>query len=186
MFQLGLKGLSDKARVRDACAVDHHVLQHALDIAARFAERDLLHPVHRVGIGIARIADTYQTSVKRGSLTAEAKDKRLGLIEGRTSLDDLASVDMIVEAVFEEMSLKLDIFGKLDGIAKPDAVLASNTSYLDVDKIATATKRPDAVLGTHFFSPANVMRLVEVVRGKKTSPEALPGSLVGKRYARRG
>ncbi len=123
--------------------------------------------------GIARIADTYQTSVKRGSLSADAKDKRMGLIEGKTGLDALASVDMVVEAVFEEMSLKLDIFGKLDGIAKPGAVLASNTSYLDVDQIATATKRPDEVLGTHFFSPANVMRLVEVVRGKKTSPEAL-------------
>ncbi len=123
--------------------------------------------------GIARIAGTYQTSVKRGSLSEAEMRKRMGLIEGKTALADLAPADMIVEAVFEEMSLKLDIFGKLDGIAKPGAVLASNTSYLDVDQIATATTRPDEVVGTHFFSPANVMRLVEVVRGKKTSPEAL-------------
>ena len=123
--------------------------------------------------GIARIAGTYQTSVKRGSLSDEQMQKRMGLIEGKTDMGALASVDMVIEAVFEEMDLKLQIFGKLDGIAKPGAVLASNTSYLDVDKIATATKRPDEVLGTHFFSPANVMRLVEVVRGKKTSPEAL-------------
>ncbi|HEY1721027.1 MAG TPA: 3-hydroxyacyl-CoA dehydrogenase NAD-binding domain-containing protein [Magnetospirillaceae bacterium] len=123
--------------------------------------------------GIGKIASTYQTSVKRGSLSEEQMKRRLALIEGKTEMEALASADMIVEAVFEEMDLKLQIFGKLDGIAKPGAVLASNTSYLDVDKIATATKRPDEVLGTHFFSPANVMRLVEVVRGKKTSPEAL-------------
>ena len=123
--------------------------------------------------GLDRVAQTYATSVKRGSLAPEARDARLALIEGKVGLEAAADADVVVEAVFEEMALKREIFAALDGIAKPGAVLATNTSYLDVDEIAAATGRPQDVLGMHFFSPANVMRLLEVVRGAKTAPDAL-------------
>ena len=123
--------------------------------------------------GFATISKNYDISVSRGSLSEEAKAKRLSLLNGVTSYDDLADADLIIEAVFEEMSVKKDVFGKLDAIAKPGAILASNTSYLDVDEIAASTKRPGDVVGTHFFSPANVMRLLEIVRGKQTSADVL-------------
>ncbi len=123
--------------------------------------------------GFATISKNYDISVSRGSLSEEAKAKRLGLLSGVTSYDDLADADLIIEAVFEEMAVKKDVFGKLDAVAKPGAILASNTSYLDVDEIAASTKRPGDVVGTHFFSPANVMRLLEIVRGKQTSADVL-------------
>jgi 3-hydroxyacyl-CoA dehydrogenase len=123
--------------------------------------------------GLARVAQTYDISVKRGSLIPEQRDARLELIEGKVGLEAAAVADVVVEAVFEEMGLKKEIFGRLDRIAKPGAVLATNTSYLDVNEIAAATGRPQDVLGMHFFSPANVMRLLEVVRGGKTAPDAL-------------
>jgi 3-hydroxyacyl-CoA dehydrogenase len=100
-------------------------------------------------------------------------DKRLGLIRKSTKIEETKDADIVVEAVFERMDVKQDIFRKLDAIAKPGAILASNTSTLDVDQIAEATKRPQDVIGTHFFSPANVMRLLEVVRGKKTGKDVL-------------
>jgi len=135
--------------------------------------------------GIERLAGNYATSVKRGSLTEEAKAKRLGLIEGRVGLEAAADADVIVEAVFEEMGLKKEVFGKLQSVAKPGAVIATNTSYLDVDEIAASTDRPGDVLGMHFFSPANVMKLLEVVRGERTSPEALATAVeVGRRLAK--
>ena len=93
----------------------------------------------------------------------------MGALKGTLDLNALADCDLIIEAVFENMAIKKEIFAKLDKIAKPGAILASNTSYLDIDEIASATKRPESVLGMHFFSPANVMRLLEVVRGDKTS-----------------
>ena len=93
----------------------------------------------------------------------------MGLLAGTLDLSSLADCDLIIEAVFENMAIKKEIFAKLDAIAKPGAILASNTSYLDVNEIASVTKRPESVLGMHFFSPANVMRLLEVVRGDKTS-----------------
>ena len=134
--------------------------------------------------GQKRIADTYATSVKRGSLTPEARDARLALIEGAVGLDSAAGADLVVEAVFEELGLKKEIFGKLDKIA-PGAVLASNTSYLDINAMAAATSRPQDVLGMHFFSPANVMKLLEVVRAEKTSPEALATAVaIGKKLAK--
>ncbi|MGE0502931.1 MAG: 3-hydroxyacyl-CoA dehydrogenase NAD-binding domain-containing protein [Rhizobiaceae bacterium] len=123
--------------------------------------------------GIGTIEKNYAVSVSRGSLSEEAKVKRLGLLKGTTSYGDLADCDLIVEAVFEEMAIKKEVFGKLDGIAKPAAILASNTSYLDVNEIAAATSRPQDVAGTHFFSPANVMKLLEIVRGEKTAPDVL-------------
>jgi 3-hydroxyacyl-CoA dehydrogenase len=123
--------------------------------------------------GLARVAQTYDISVKRGSLTQAARDLRMQLIDGKVGLEAAADADIVVEAAFEEMTLKQEIFGTLDRIAKPGAVLATNTSYLDVNVIAAATSRPQDVLGMHFFSPANVMKLLEVVRGEKTAPDVL-------------
>jgi 3-hydroxyacyl-CoA dehydrogenase len=123
--------------------------------------------------GLERVAANYATSVQRGSLAPEERDRRLARIEGRIGLDAATEADVVVEAAFEELGLKREIFGNLDRIAKPGALLASNTSYLDIDAMAQATSRPGDVLGMHFFSPANVMKLLEVVRGAATSPEAL-------------
>ena len=97
----------------------------------------------------------------------------MGLLSPSLDLAALADCDLIIEAVFEDMAIKKEIFAKLDAIAKPGAILASNTSYLDIDEIASVTKRPGSVLGMHFFSPANVMRLLEVVRGAKTEKPVL-------------
>jgi len=109
----------------------------------------------------------------------------MGILTPTLSLDDLADCDLIIEAVYENMDVKKDIFGKLDKIAKPGAILASNTSYLDIDEIATATSRPGDVLGMHFFSPANVMKLLEVVRGEKTAPDALATAMaIGKKIGK--
>ncbi len=135
--------------------------------------------------GTANMAKNYDISVKRGSLTEEVKAKRLGLLKGTTDYADLADCDLIIEAVFEEMAVKKEVFGKLDAVAKPGAILASNTSYLDVNEIAASTSRPADVLGMHFFSPANVMKLLEIVRGKKTAPDVLATALdVAKRIAK--
>ncbi len=123
--------------------------------------------------GLATIEKNYGISVSRGSLSDEAKAKRLALFTPTTDYGDLADCDLIIEAVFEEIGVKEDVFTKLDAIAKPGAILASNTSYLDVNTIAGFTKRPQDVLGTHFFSPANVMKLLEIVRGEKTAPDVL-------------
>jgi 3-hydroxyacyl-CoA dehydrogenase len=121
------------------------------------------------GIGIIR--KNYAATVSKGRLKQEDMDKRMALIKPSTELP--ADADIYVEAVFERMDVKQDVFRKLDAIAKPGAILATNTSTLDVDQIAAVTKRPQDVIGTHFFSPANVMRLLEVVRGKKTDKSVL-------------
>ncbi len=131
----------------------------------------------RVDAGLATIRRNYASSIKRGRLTPEAVEQRLAAIAGRVGYDAVANADLVVEAVFESMSLKKDVFGQLDRLAKPDAVLATNTSTLDIDAIAAATSRPEAVVGLHFFSPAHVMRLVEIVRGRDTSPEVLSTAL---------
>ena len=123
--------------------------------------------------GLATIEKNYAISVSRGSLSEDAKAKRMALFSATTDYAGLADCDIVVEAVFEEMSVKKDVFGKLDTVAKPGAILASNTSYLDVDDIAASTSRPQDVVGTHFFSPANVMKLLEIVRGRKTAPDVL-------------
>jgi len=123
--------------------------------------------------GLNKIADNYLATVAKGRLKQEDMNKRISLIKKTTSLQDASDADIIVEAAFERMDVKQEIFRKLDAIAKPGAILASNTSTLDVDQIAAATKRPQDVIGTHFFSPANVMRLLEVVRGKKTAKDVL-------------
>ncbi|MGL4962256.1 MAG: 3-hydroxyacyl-CoA dehydrogenase NAD-binding domain-containing protein [Inquilinus sp.] len=135
--------------------------------------------------GLDRIAGTYAASVKRGSLSAADEAHRLALVAGKVGLEAAADADVVVEAAFEDMDLKHQIFGTLDRIARPGAILATNTSYLDVDAIAAATGRPGDVLGLHFFSPANVMRLLEVVRGKETAPEVLATALdLGKRLGK--
>jgi 3-hydroxyacyl-CoA dehydrogenase len=135
--------------------------------------------------GLGVIARNYKISASRGGMTEADVEKRMGLIKGATDLAATADADLIIEAVFEEMGLKQEIFGKLDRIAKPGAILATNTSYLDVNVIAQSTSRPQDVLGLHFFSPANVMKLLETVRGAKTSPEVLATSLtVGRKIGK--
>jgi len=120
------------------------------------------------GLGIIR--KNYETTAAKGKMKAEDVETRMGLIHGTLALEDLAEVDLVIEAVFEQLDVKQEIFRRLDAIAKPGAMLATNTSYLDIDDIAAVTKRPEYVLGLHFFSPANVMKLLEVVRTKDTLP----------------
>jgi 3-hydroxyacyl-CoA dehydrogenase len=135
------------------------------------------------GLGIVR--KNYEATAARGRLTAADVEKRMGLITGTTDFKAAADADMVVEAVFEEMPVKKEVFAKLDAICKPDAVLATNTSTLDVDEIASATKRPESVIGTHFFSPANVMRLLENVRGQKSSKTTVATAMtVGRRIGK--
>ncbi len=123
--------------------------------------------------GLANIRKNYANSVARGRITEQFADERLKLIHPTLTYDGFADVDMVIEAVFEGMALKKDVFRELDRVCKPGAILASNTSTLDIDEIASVTSRPEFVIGTHFFSPANVMRLLEIVRGKRTSKEVI-------------
>ena len=123
--------------------------------------------------GLEIIRANYANTVKKGRLSQDKMDKRMSLITPTLSYDDIANADIVVEAVFEEMDIKKEVFRKLDDIMKPDAILATNTSTLDVDEISAVTKRPEMVIGTHFFSPANVMRLLEVVRGAHTKKEVI-------------
>ncbi len=123
--------------------------------------------------GLATIRKNYENSMKKGKLTQEQLDKRMSLISGTLQYEDLGSADIVIEAVFEDMAVKEAVFKKLDEVMKPGAILASNTSTLDVDKIAAFTRRPQDVIGTHFFSPANVMKLLEIVRGKQTAKDVL-------------
>jgi 3-hydroxyacyl-CoA dehydrogenase len=123
--------------------------------------------------GLATIQKNYQSSVKRGRFTQQFVHERLKLIKPTLSYDDFGKVDIVVEAVFEGMALKKEVFGQLDRVCRPGAILASNTSTLDIDEIASATSRPGAVIGTHFFSPANIMRLLEIVRGKASSKQVI-------------
>ena len=118
--------------------------------------------------GLSVIRKNYENTAKKGRMSAADVETRMGLLTPKLDLAALADCDLIIEAVYEDMAIKKEIFAKLDAIAKPGAILASNTSYLDIDEIASVTKRPGSVIGMHFFSPANVMRLLEVVRGAKT------------------
>jgi 3-hydroxyacyl-CoA dehydrogenase len=119
--------------------------------------------------GLATIRRNYENTAKKGRLKQSDVETRMGLLSPGLNLDALSDCDLIIEAVYENMDIKKEVFRKLDKIAKPGAILASNTSYLNIDEIASVTGRPDHVLGMHFFSPANVMRLLEVVRGEKTA-----------------
>ena len=123
------------------------------------------------GTGVMR--KNYEASAAKGRITAAQAEGAMGLLRPTLDLEDLADCDLIIEAVFENMDVKKEVFGKLDRIAKPGAILASNTSYLNVDEIAASTSRPRDVVGLHFFSPANIMKLLEVVRGARTAPDVL-------------
>lgn len=123
--------------------------------------------------GVSIIRKNYENTAKKGRLTQDDVEKRMGLLTPSMEMEALADCDMVIEAVFELMEIKKEVFAKLDKIAKPGAILATNTSYLDVNEIAAVTSRPESVIGTHFFSPANVMRLLELVRGDKTSKEVI-------------
>lgn len=123
------------------------------------------------------IAKNYAMTVKKGKLTTELAAQRQALITGTTDYNDLADMDLVIEAVFENLAIKKQVFAKLDSVCKPGAILASNTSYQDVNLIAESTSRPQDVIGLHFFSPANVMKLLEIVRGDKTSEQVLATSM---------
>ena len=135
------------------------------------------------GTGVIR--KNYEASAAKGRFKPEQVEAMMGILTPTLNIEDLADCDLIIEAVYENMDVKKEIFAKLDSIAKPGAILASNTSYLDIDEIATATSRPGDVLGMHFFSPANVMKLLEVVRGEKTAPDALATAMaIGKKIGK--
>jgi 3-hydroxyacyl-CoA dehydrogenase len=137
---------------------------------------------------VAAVEDTYKQSVARGRMSEAEAQKRIGLVKGATSLESgVKHADMIIEAAFEEMALKKSIFRDLDRFAKPGAILATNTSTLDVDAIAAETQRPQDVLGMHFFSPANIMKLLEIVRGEKTALDTLKTAMdIGQRIKKVG
>jgi 3-hydroxyacyl-CoA dehydrogenase len=123
--------------------------------------------------GVATIRKNYEGSIKRGKLTPEKLQQNIGLLKPTLSYGDINTADLVIEAVFEDMAVKQEVFEKLDAVAKPGAILATNTSTLDVNRIAAFTRRPQDVVGMHFFSPANVMKLLEVVRGEKTAKDVL-------------
>ena len=127
--------------------------------------------------GLATIRKNYERTASRGGITADQVEERCALITGSLQMESLADVDLVIEAVFERMDIKKDIFTKLDAICKPGAILATNTSGLDIDEIAAVTKRPESVIGLHFFSPANVMKLLEIVRADHTSKEVIATSM---------
>ncbi|QQS11080.1 MAG: enoyl-CoA hydratase/isomerase family protein [Rhodospirillales bacterium] len=178
-----IPGLSDAARAPDlrAAAVvgagtmgggiamsfaDHGLPVKLLDASAEVLER-----------GMDRIRANYATSVARGSLAQAEMDRRLALIEPVTGYADIAGCDVVIEAVFEQMPVKKEVFAKLDAVMKPGALMLTNTSALDIDEIASVTSRPEAVAGAHFFVPANVMRLLEVVEGSRTAPATMAAAM---------
>jgi 3-hydroxyacyl-CoA dehydrogenase len=127
------------------------------------------------GLGVIR--RNYENSAAKGRFAPEEVGVRMGLLSGSMALEDLSDCDLIIEAVFEDMEIKKSVFRRLDDIARPGAILATNTSYLNVDEIAAVTRRPEDVIGLHFFSPANVMKLLEIVRGAKTSDSVIATSM---------
>lgn len=135
--------------------------------------------------GLNIIKKNYMSSVAKRKMTEEVANTRIGLIKGTLNYADLADCDIVIEAVYEDMKLKKSIFAQIDAVAKPGALLCTNTSGLDINEIAASTKRPEAVVGTHFFSPAHIMRLLEVVRTKYSSPEAITACMeMGKRIGK--
>jgi len=151
-------------------------------IAMNFANKGI--PVHMVDVdsaaierGLAVVRGNYMRGVKKGRMSEAQLDELMRLFKPTTDYADLADVDLVIEAVFENMAVKKEIFKQLDQVCKPGAILASNTSYLDLDEIARETSRPQDVIGMHFFSPANIMRLLEVVKGAATAPDVLATSM---------
>ena len=137
--------------------------------------------------GLERIEGTYESSVAKGRISKDDRDQLLSIIGGTLDFSDLADADLVVEAVFENMDLKKEILGKLDEVCEPEAILASNTSTLDLNEIAASTSRPGQVIGMHFFSPAHIMRLLEMVRGDETSAETIATTMaLSKRLKKTG
>ena len=135
--------------------------------------------------GLKVVRANYERSAKNGRFTMEEVEKRMALITPSVSIEDFKNADLVIEAVFERMDIKKDVFSKLDSICKPGAILATNTSYLNIDEIASATTRPESVIGMHFFSPANVMKLLEVVRADHTSKPVIATSMqIGKKIGK--
>ncbi len=135
--------------------------------------------------GLSVVRKNYENTAKRGKMTVADVEKRMALLTGTLEMEALADCDLVIEAIFENMAVKKEVFAKLDRIVKQGAILATNTSALDVNEIATAVSRPEAVVGMHFFSPANIMRLLEVVRADKTSPSVLATAMqVGKKIGK--
>jgi 3-hydroxyacyl-CoA dehydrogenase len=149
------------------CGIAMNFLSTGLPVTIVEKQRDALDRC------IAAIRKNYENSANKGKLTQDELGRRMSLLSPSLSLDDLENCDLIIEAVFELMDLKKKIFGQLNAIAKPGAILASNTSYLDIDEIAASTSRPEDVIGLHFFAPANVMPLLEIVRGAKTDKSVI-------------
>src|SRR5262249_52757234 len=139
----------------------------------------LLKEVSREAIdrGMQTIGKNYAAAVQKGRLAPQQMVERMALIQPTLGYTSFKEADIVIEAVFEEMALKKQVFAELDGVTRPDAILASNTSTLDIDALAAQTSRPHQVIGHHFFSPANVMRLLEIVRGKATGPAVIAASL---------
>jgi 3-hydroxyacyl-CoA dehydrogenase len=168
---------ADKAREIKSCGIIGSGTMGG-GIAMAFANADIpvvLLDVDQAAVdrGLAVIRKNYEVSIKRGKMTPADVEKRMGLIKGSTNYADFAQLDLAIEAVFEDMALKQKIFAELDRLMKPGAILATNTSTLDINVIAKATKRPQDVLGLHFFSPANVMRLLEIVRTDTTGKDVV-------------
>ena len=166
--------------IRKVCVIGAGVM--GAGIAAQVANAGipvLLREVTQEALdrGLATIRKNYAATVQKGRLTQQQMDERLARIEPTLNYDRFREADIVVEAVFEGMALKKQVFAELDGVTRPDAILASNTSTLDIDEIASATSRPDRVIGHHFFSPANVMKLLEIVRGKASAPDVIATSM---------
>jgi 3-hydroxyacyl-CoA dehydrogenase len=189
----------EAAKVPDIAGVKAHDIRRAAVIGAGtmgggiamcFANAGIPVTVVETGAealsrGLDAVTRNYRNTAARGGLGAEEMEARIARITGTTDLAAVADADIVVEAVFEDIGVKQDVFGRLDRIVKSDAVIASNTSYLDIDALARSTARPQAVLGMHFFSPANVMRLLEVVRGGATSPQTLATAIaVGRKLGK--
>jgi 3-hydroxyacyl-CoA dehydrogenase len=137
--------------------------------------------------GLSTIRKNYEATAKKGRITDAQVEERMALLKGSTEYGDLVGMDLVIEAVFEKMDIKKQVFKTLSDIVRPDTILASNTSYLDIDEIATVVDRPERMLGMHFFSPANIMRMLEIVRAEKTAPEILATVLkLGKRINKVG
>ena len=127
--------------------------------------------------GLEVIEKNYSSTVKKGRMSENDFKSKMSLISGSTNLESISDADIVIEAVFEEMTLKKEMFAKIDKLAKEHSILATNTSTLDIDQIAESTTRPEYVIGTHFFSPANVMKLLEIVRGKHTGKEVIASTM---------
>ncbi len=174
-----IAGVPDGTKARAGRARRHHRRRHHgrrhRDVVRQCRyPRDLIETgEEQLKRGMGVMQKNWEATAARGGIPADAPAKRMALINGVVGLEHVKDVDLVIEAVFETMAIKKEVFGKLDQYAKPGAVLASNTSYLNIDEIAKETRRPQDVLGMHFFSPANVMKLCEIVRAAKTAPDAL-------------